>query len=118
MEDNLSKEDSEGLDSLLKKLGNEERPTPTSEIVIKDNSLKEKVAKFCLKLCNQTTDDLKDIAETSFNLVGFMQFTFEDDLDKIFEMAGELEVPHHASSDPIKLFNEMKNRLSKYLEKD
>lgn len=83
---------------------------------IKNKKLKKRVAKYFLKLINNTVSHEKFIQNTSFIIAGFIQYNYGDDLDNVVSIAAELELPkHHVSGDIFKMFKRMKLKLNKYL---
>ena len=115
-ENYLEEDDKQELDFLHKELNKIIDKDENNNIVVKDKKLKKKIAKFLLKLVDETGNHEKLIQETSYIIAGFMQFIFNDDLDKVTDIAGELELPkEHVSGDVFKMFKRMRNIIDKYL---
>ncbi len=111
----LKIEDKEELDLLYKELNKIKDKNENNVKVVSDKKLKKRVAKFCLKLVNEAGDHEKSIQETAYTIAGFMQFLFNDKLDEVASIAGELELPKsHVSGDVFKMFDKMKKMLEKY----
>ncbi len=83
-----------------------------------DEKLKKQIAKICLKLINETPNDKTSIMETSFIITGnFVWYIYDDELDEVVDIAGELELPEeHVSGKVLKMWFDMKRKLEKYLE--
>jgi hypothetical protein len=78
---------------------------------------KSEFAKFLKLLTDETFNDYKPIEETCGVMAGFFQYDFEDDLDEIFDLAAELELPkEYVSGDVFKKWELLKNKLTKYLD--
>lgn len=109
----LTNKEKNELDNLLKQVSDYD------EAQIIDKSLKQKVAKFFLQLINKNyiENDKKTIQEISYIIAAFILYEFEDELDNITEIAGQLELPEdYISGDVIELFNKMKKMLEDYIK--
>lgn len=114
----LNKEDKKELNEIGKKLEYIKKENPN--FPIRDKNLKKRIAKICLKLIEKTPKNKILIMETSYIIAGnFVWFNYEDKLlDEVIEIAGDLEVPEQfASGDVFKKWNDIKNKLRKYLLK-
>lgn len=87
-------------------------------IPIKDEKLKKRIAKICLKLIDQTPNDKTCIMETSYIITGyFMPHRYGDELDDVVIIAGELEIPNISEQAVNIRWKEMKSLLESYLQK-
>lgn len=87
-----------------------------AEGIIDDLRLKKKVARFCQTLMNEAGEDPHKIQDAANLIASFAQYVFEDDLDKVTDIAGELEFPgHYVKRDVPKMSGDMKVILAKYL---
>jgi len=86
--------------------------------IIKEKEIKQRLAKLCLKLVNETPLDYVSIQETSYILTGFIFYHFDDELDDIISNFGELELPKDlVDGDVFKRWEENKKLIENYLEK-
>ena len=113
----LSTKNKKELNFLQGELSKIEDKNENNVIIVKDKKLKNRVAKFCLKLVNETGNHKKLIQETSYIIVaGFIRYEFGDDLDKVTSIAADLELPKdHVSGNVFERFKNMKRFLEKYL---
>lgn len=104
----------EGEKSKLEKL-HEELERYRSEPVT-DSPLKKKIAKFSLDLAEKTVRDKQEIMETSYILTSFGAYEFNDDLDKVFEISGDLELPEeHVPGNVFDLWDSLVEILESYI---
>lgn len=112
----LEDEDRKELESLYSELNRIEEVDENNITIVNDKKLKRRIAKFFLNLVEGAGEDKELIREISYDIAGFMQFKFDETLDAITGMAGELELPEeHVSGDVIEMFKDMKKKLKKYL---
>jgi hypothetical protein len=87
---------------------------PNTEI--KNKKIKDRIAKICLKLIEDTSKDERGIMETSYVITGYFIWYNLGDLTDIIGEAGELELPaKHVHGDVFKRFDKMKKMFEKYL---
>ena len=111
----LPKGDRKELDFLYKELDSIE-DDKEDIIAINNKKLKKRVAKFFLKLVSTTGDDEESIQKTAYIIIGFVQYKFNDSLDKIISIAAELELPkNYVSGNAPEMFKNMEKLLKKYL---
>ena len=96
-----------------------EKYSKKPNIRVENKEIKERIARICLKLINETPNDKVSIMETSYIITGYYTWcTYGDDLDKVVSIAGELEIPEeHVHGNVLKMWKEMKTKLEKYLNK-
>jgi hypothetical protein len=103
----LSPEDKKEFEELQKILASDEQISRQE---------KRRLAKFSLKLINQTPLDEIEIMKTSYILASFIFYKFNDKLDDAFDIASELEMPEEqVKGDVFELWYEMKKKFEKYL---
>ena len=87
------------------------------EFLIKDKNLKIRIAKFILELIDQTVLELEDIEEVSYNIFGwFGKFNYNDELDEVLDIAGDLEGVSHVIGEPKEIFRRMRRIVEKYID--
>jgi len=113
----LEEGDKKELDSIGKELEKIRKENPN--LPIKNKILKKRIAKFCLKLIEETPNNKTSIMETSYIITGgFIWNSYGDQLDEAVDIAGDLELPEqHVSGDVLKLWKKMKKKFKQYLSK-
>ncbi len=112
--EDLEEEDKKELDTIVKELERHKKETPNLPINCK--KLKKRIAKFCLKLIEETPNNKTSIMETSYILAGsFIWSNYGDRLDEAIDIAGDLELPEqHVPGDVFKLWGKMERRFRQY----
>ncbi len=114
---NLDEEDKKELDEIDEKLKKIQYGNKNSNFPIKDKELKKRIAKICLKLIEETSNDKTSIMETSYIITrSFIWGNYGDKLDEAIDIAGELELPEYqVSGDVLQMWKEMKKKFQQYL---
>lgn len=113
--EDLSEEDRKELKEIGEELEKIQPETPDSPRKVNDECLKKRIAKVCLKLINETPKNIVDIAKTSHIITGqFIWYEFGNRLDEAVGIAGELEIPQHASRNIFEMWEEMKRYFEDY----
>ena len=113
--EDLEEKDKKELDAIGKELEKFRKESPN--LPIKNKILKKRIAKFCLKLIEETPNDKTSIMETSYIIAGgFIWNSYGGKLDEAVDTAGDLELPEqHVSGDVLKLWEKMKKKFRQYL---
>jgi len=114
----LEEKDKKEIKELVSQLEKIEKENKNEETIIKDKKLKNRIAKLCLKLIEETPKDKTSIMETSFIINGnFIYYKYGDKLDNAIDISGELELPEeHVSGDVFKLWGKMKKIFGDYIK--
>ena len=114
--ENLKSEDKEELKQIYIELQTYLKSNE-NDFLVKDNNLKIRIARICLKLIQETPKNKKAITGTSYVITGeFIWYKYGDQLDKAVTLAAELELPEqHVSGDVIKMWEEMKKIFYDYI---
>ncbi len=86
-----------------------------------NNLLKKRIGRYCFQLVEQTPEDKHLIRKTSYKITGLLgKYTYNDELDDIIDMFGELELleRHVSGKESLRLWRELKLRLEKYNSKE
>lgn len=114
----MDKKGDKKINDIVRKLNEIQKENPN--IPIKNEEIKTKIAKACLSLIKDTPVTNQGIMETSYTITGkFGWCNYNDKLDEIMDIAGELELPeHHVSGDIQKMWKKMETILKEYIQKN
>lgn len=105
----------------MEEIGKElEKYKQKPNLPIGDKNLKRRIAKICLRLIEETSNNKTSIMKTSYIITGeFGGSNYEDKLDEIIDIASELELPeeHVTSGNVLDMWNKMKKIFKQYLSK-
>lgn len=103
------------LERLFSDLANNE--AASDDDCITDVALKRRVAGYFLEVVSETQeDDEGQRHETAYTIAGFTRFEFDDELDDITTLAGQLELSSdYVEGDPQTQFQEMREMIEDYL---
>lgn len=110
----------DNLDTAVKELSTEDKKEleflhSKIDVYEEDKVLKKRVARFFLKLVEETPNNEDSIQKTCYLIASFIQCDFGDDLDEAISIAGELELPaHHVEGNVFEMFKKLKRILQRY----